>query len=132
MSKKSKRKFSDEVKRKAVESFISGHKSAAQIAAEVGISPSQVYQWKIQLQEKQVRGRVNELESAGWSESAARALHAKETEIEAYQKKLAEQTVIMDLLKKLPISVKCQLPKNVSGSEEIAFLSAQLKKLAKR
>ncbi len=132
MSKRPKRKFSEEVKRKAVEDYTTGCKTAAEVAKEIGIAQGQVYQWKVQLEEKRIKGRVGELESDGRSPSDARLLQQKEDEIAMYQKKVAELIVVNDLLKKLqPSEIYPQL-KNASGSDEIAALLAQSKKRARR
>lgn len=132
MSKKPKRKFSDEVKRKAVNDYISGRKTAAEVANELSVSQGLIYQWKIQLEDKRVQGRVSELESQGRSASDARLFQRQEDEIALYQKKVAEQAVIIELLKKLQVSTNYQQLKNASGYDEIAQLLAQSKKHAKR
>lgn len=132
MGKRSKRKFSEEVKRKAVDDYVSGRKTAAEVANEIGIAQGQVYQWKIQLEEKRVKGRVGELEAEGRSPSDARLIQRQEDEIAMYQKKIAELTIVNDLLKKLqPSEIYPQL-KNASGSDEIAALLAQSRKRARR
>ena len=132
MSKRPKRKFSDEVKRKAVADYTSGRKTAAEVASEIGIAQGQIYQWKIQLEEKRVKGRVRDLESSGMSASEARHVQRLEAENEALKKKLAEQVIVNDLLKKLQISANYQQLKNASGSDEIAELLAQSRKRARR
>lgn len=132
MGKRSKRKFSEEIKRKAVDDYVSGRKTAAEVASEIGIAQGQIYQWKIQLEEKRVKGRVDDLEAEGRSPSDARLIQRQEDEIEMYQKKIAELTIVNDLLKKLqPSEIYPQL-KNASGSDEIATLLAQSRKRARR
>lgn len=132
MSKRPKRKFNDEVKRKAVDDYTSGRKTAAEVANNIGVAQGQVYQWKIQLEEKRVKGRVRDLESSGMSPSEARHVQRLEAENEALKKKLAEQVIVVDLLKKLQTSANYQQLKNASGSDEIAELLAQSRKRAKR
>ena len=132
MSKKPNRKFSDEIKSKAVEEYTSGIKSAAEVAHELGVAQGLLYQWKIQLENKRINGRVNELEAHGRSPSDARIIQQQEDEIAMYQKKIAEQAVIIDLLKKLPTSMKSVSVKSVSGSDEIALLLAQSRKRVRR
>lgn len=132
MSKRPKRKFNDEVKRKAVDDYTSGRKTAAEVANNIGVAQGQIYQWKIQLEEKRVKGRVRDLESSGMSPSEARHVQRLEAENEALKKKLAEQVIVVDLLKKLQTSANYQQLKNASGSDEIAELLAQSRKRAKR
>lgn len=132
MSKKPKRKFSDELKRKAVDDYTSGRKTAAEVARDLDVAQGQVYQWKIQLEEKRVKGRVSELETEGRSPSDARLIQRQEDEIALYQKKIAELTLVNDLLKKLQTSANYQQLKNASGYDEIAELLAQSRKRASR
>lgn len=132
MSKKPKRKFSDELKRKAVDEYTSGRKTAAEVAQEHDVAQGQVYQWKIQLEERRVKGRVSDLETEGRSPSDARLIQRQEDEIALYQKKIAELTLVNDLLKKLQTSANYQQLKSASGYDEIAELLAQSKKRAKR
>lgn len=131
MSKRPKRKFSDEIKRKAVDDYTSGNKTAAEVAKELNVAQGQIYQWKIQLDEKRVKGRISDLESQGRSRSDARLIQRQEDEIALYQKKIAELTIANDLLKKLQISTDYQQLKNANGYDEIAALLAQSKKRAK-
>lgn len=132
MSKKPKRKFSEEVKRQAVDDYTSGRKSAAEVAHEIGVAQGLVYQWKIQLEEKRVKGRVSELESSGMSPTEARHMQRLEAENEELKKKLAEQVIVNDLLKKLQTSANYQQLKNASGYDEIAELLAQSRKRARK
>ena len=132
MSKRPKRKFNDEVKRKAVDDYTSGRKTASEVANNIGVAQGQVYQWKIQLEEKRVKGRVRDLESSGMSPSEARHVQRLEAENEALKKKLAEQVIVVDLVKKLQTSANYQQLKNASGSDEIAELLAQSRKRARR
>ena len=132
MSKKPKRKFSDELKRKAVEDYTSGRKTAAEVARDLDVAQGQVYQWKIQLEEKRVKGRVSELETEGRSPSDAKLIQRQEDEIALYQKKIAELTLVNDLLKKLQTSANYQQLKNASGYDEIAELLAQSRKRVRR
>jgi len=99
MSKKPNRKFSDDLKRKAVDDYTSGRKTAAEVAREFDVAQGQVYQWKIQLEEKRIKSRVSDLEDSGMSPSEARHMQRLEDENTELKKKLAEQVVVVDLLK---------------------------------
>ena len=132
MSKKPKRKFTEEIKRKAVDDYTSGGKAASDVARELGVAQGLIYQWKTQLEEKRVKGRVTELEAQGRSPSDARLIQKQEDEIALYQKKVAELTLVNDLLKKLRPQMSYQQLTNASGCDEIADLLAQSRRLAKR
>lgn len=102
MTKRTRKNFSQEQRDYAVEQYLSGKKSAQQIAQELGTDVQNIYRWKT-VNEQKARGRrVDELIAEGNSKVMAEKLLQKELEIEAYQKKIAEQAVIIDLLKKLP------------------------------
>lgn len=104
MAKKTRRKFSDETKAKAVADYLSGTKSANQIAQELGVDVHSIYQWRAASDENKRNQRLSGLQSEGLSAEAAERLIRMQEEIEAYQKKVAEQAVIIDLLKKLQTS----------------------------
>lgn len=96
---KPRRKFSEELKRAAVDDYVSGRKTATQIAAENEISVSHVYKWKIQFDENAKGARVDELESTGVSREHAKELLEIKAERDAYQRMVGEQAVIIELLK---------------------------------
>jgi transposase-like protein len=104
---KPRRQFSEETKRQAVDDFVSGRRSAAEISAELGVAQGVIYRWRVQLEE-QARGlRVGELEAEGRHPEDAKRIQRLEEELAEYKRKLGEQTLINDLLKKLrnlPIS----------------------------
>ena len=125
MQKKPRRQFTDEQKRLAVDDYVSGRKSADQVAAENGIPRSVVYKWRVQLDEKSKGARIDELESQGMTQQAARKIQQMEAEIEEYQKKVAQQAVIIDLLKKLQPST------NFPPESELTGLIDTNKKLAR-
>lgn len=131
MSKMPKRKFTDEQKIKAVEEYTSGKKTAAEVAREFNVAQGQVYQWKMQLEEKRVKGRVRSLELEGRSPSDARLIQRQEDEISELKRQLAEKTMIMELIKKLRQHPNCPSLKNVSGPDEMGQLLAIQRKLAR-
>jgi len=57
--------FTREQRKKAVEEYISGSKSAVQIAAELGTDPTHIYRWKVASEEKAKGARIDALESVG-------------------------------------------------------------------
>jgi transposase-like protein len=99
MGRRPRRTLTLEQKQDAVRRHLSGENTVHELAQELEVATGQIYKWKAQLEEHSEKQRVSQLTDAGWSESAARALREKELEIEAYQKKIAELTVINDLLK---------------------------------
>lgn len=112
MPKKSKYEFTEEQKRKAVAEYISGDKRAEDVARELGIPQGYLYKWRVQLSERDKGARVEELESMGHSKVEARKIQTLEYEIEEYKKKVAEQALIIDLLKKLRAGSKSSQPES--------------------
>ena len=102
MTKKTRKKFTQKQRDMAVDDYLSGKRAANEIAANLGTDVQNIYRWKTAREEKAKGQRVEELMAEGNSKAMARKLLEKELEIEAYQKKIAEQSVIIDLLKKLP------------------------------
>ena len=129
---KQKRTYSEEVKRKAIEEFVSGRKSAAQIAAENGVTPAHVYKWKTQSEEKAKGLQIEELESQGRSRADALLILQLQAERDAYQKMAGEQAVIVDLLKKRLRSTSSQQWNELTGLIETLEKSAQKQKREKR
>lgn len=115
MPKKSKYQFTDEQKRKAVAEYVSGEKRAEDVARELGVPQGYLYKWRVQFDERDKGARVEELESMGHSKSEARKIQSLEAELEEYKKKLAEQVLINDLLKKLQASKASQPESELTG-----------------
>ena len=101
MTKKTRRKFTDQEKERAVADYLSGAKSAKEIASELGVEVHVIYHWRASLDEQKRESRLSGLTSQGISKEVAERLLWQQEEIEAYQRKVAEQAVIIDLLKKL-------------------------------
>jgi transposase-like protein len=113
---KPKRKFTEAVKRAAVDEYVSGRKSAAQVAAQYEISTGQVYSWRVQLDEKAKDAKLNDLISSERSpEEAAKMIFELERERDAYQKTVGEQTMIIELLKKRLRSTSSQQRSELTG-----------------
>ena len=98
---KPRRHFSDEIKRQAVEGFVSGRRSAAEISTELGVAQGVIYRWRVQLEEQSQGIRIGELEAEGRSPEDAKRIQRLEEELTEYKRKVGEQTLIIDLLKKL-------------------------------
>jgi transposase-like protein len=105
MSKKGpRRKFSEETKRKAVDEYLSGTKSAMEVATELTISVGLLYRWKAEFEQVAKTERIEDLTTAGATRAMAIKIQQQEEEIAHYQKTVAELTLINDLLKKLQTS----------------------------
>jgi transposase-like protein len=105
MSKKGpRRKFSEETKRKAVDEYLSGTKSAMEVATELTISVGLLYRWKAEFEQAAKTERIEDLTTAGATRAMAIKIQQQEEEIAHYQKTVAELTLINDLLKKLQTS----------------------------
>ncbi len=115
MSKKNRNHFTPEQKNKAVDDYLSGERSAKQIAYDLNTDVQSIYRWKVQREEKAKGLRLEELVDEGNSREMAQKLLEKELEIEMYQKKIAELTIINDLLKKLPGNQIFQHESELSG-----------------
>lgn len=99
--KKVKKQIAQETKKQAVDDYISVRKSAVQAAAELGVSPNLVYCWKSEFGREKLSDRIEELQAEGHNAADIRRIMQLEGEREEYEKKLAEQILINDLLKKL-------------------------------
>ncbi len=125
---KPKRKFADAVKRQAVDDYVSGRKSAAQVAAANGISIGQVYKWKTQLEEKAKDAVIDEIESSGRSRADAKLIAELRAERDEYQKMVGEQAVILELLKKRLLSTSSVERSALTGLIETLELAARKRK----
>ena len=128
---RTKKTYSLEMKQKAVEEFVSGRKSAALVAAECGVTTAHIYKWRVQLSERAKGARIEELEAEGMSNQAARKILEQQAIIEEYQKKVAQQTIIIDLLKKLQTSGNYQPESELTGLIETTKKLARSKKPVK-
>ncbi len=101
MEKKSP-KFSLEVKRKAVDEFISGQRTAQQLADELGYKDAnRIYAWKSLFEEKKKIEKREQRQKHGVSPEMLKRLEELESENEELKKSLGEKSLIIDLLKKL-------------------------------
>lgn len=99
--KRKRYNFTDDQKQAAVDEYVSGRRRAEDIAKSLGVPQGYLYKWRVQLEERVKGARAEELESMGHSKHDAERIQALEAELEEYKKKLAEQVMINDLLKKL-------------------------------
>ena len=102
MTKKTRRKFTQEQRDLAVDDYLSGKRTAHQIAKDLGTDVQNIYRWKTVREENAKGARIDELIDEGHSRQMAKLLLEKELEIEEYQKKVAQQAITIELLKKLP------------------------------
>lgn len=112
---RAKARFSRATKLQAVDDYVSGRKTAAQVAAEMGTTPGAIYKWKVWADEQAKGERIAALEAEGHDIDAARRIQQLEAELTEYQKKVGEQAVIIDLLKKLQTSPSSRPASAVSG-----------------
>lgn len=115
MSKKPRRKFSEELKREIIESYTTGTRTAAELAHEHGIAVGLIYRWKSELGMQIKNNRIDELTEAGATRAMAIKIQQQEEEIQAYQNLVAQQAVIIDLLKKLQPSTNYQPESELTG-----------------
>ncbi len=126
MVKKKVRRYTEELKAQVVQEFVSGRKSASELSLEHGISTAMVYKWRVSHDERLRLERMGQLTEQGMAPEHARLFQQKEDEILAYQKKVAEQAIMLDLLKKL------HLGKNFQPESELSGLIATGKKLDRK
>ena len=126
-----KRKFEESLKEAAVAAYLSGEKTAAQVAAAHGIAVGQVYQWKVQLEERAKGARLEELQGAGRSRADSELILRLEAERDEYQRALGEKTVVVELLKKRLNSTSSQQWSELSGLIETLELAGQKRKRGK-
>ena len=108
MDKKKRRKFTQEQRDQAVENYLSGARSAQKIADDLGIEVQRIYRWKTVKEEKAKGSRIEELIAEGNSKETASRILNMELELEEYKKKLAEQIMIVELLKKIHDPSPCE------------------------
>ena len=131
MGRKPRRQFTDEQKRAAVDDYVSGRKTAAQVATENDVAIPVIYKWRVQLDEKSKGSRIEELEAQGMNSQMARKFQQQEAEIEEYQKKVAQQAIIIDLLKKLQGPTNSQPESELTGLIDTTRKWARSKRHAK-
>ena len=101
MSKSTRKRYDLEIKRRIVSEYISGGRTAADIAKAEGLEAVQIYSWKTQLEQRERLERIDSLVDDQTSIDQATKIVELEEDLEAYKLKNAEQAMIIDLLKKL-------------------------------
>lgn len=104
MTKKTRKRFTPEQRNKAIDEYVSGAKTAQEVAKELDTDVQNVYRWKTIREENAKGSRVEELIGQGNTLAQAKRIVELEAEMEEYKKKVAEQAIIIDLLKKLQTS----------------------------
>jgi transposase-like protein len=128
----SRRKFSKEVRAKTIEEYSSGEKTAQELGIELNTSPQTIYRWKTAHTENQKGIRLEEIISDGNTREQARKIQQLETQIEAYKSKVAEQSIIIDLLKKIQDPTISAPESELNGLIETTSRLARKRKPAKQ
>jgi transposase-like protein len=101
-SKKSKKQYDLDYKRRIVQEYLQGGIKSADLAAREGLDRAQIYKWKIQFDNRQRNDRIDAIaDEEGVSIEQARKIRELEEELEATQRKLAQVVLECDLLKKI-------------------------------
>lgn len=129
-SKKSKKQYDLDYKRRIVQEYLQGGIKSADLAAREGLDRAQIYKWKIQLDNQARDERTMTIsEEEGVSLEQARKIRELEEELEATQRKLAQVVLECDLLKK--IQPNSPFARRSSGYIETKQLLARSKGRAK-
>lgn len=99
--KKPRKQYDLEYKRRIVNEYLQGGIKSADLAAREGIDRGEIYKWKTQLENLARRERVDELVEDGASVEQARRIRELEEQLQATQKKLAQEVVERELLEEL-------------------------------
>jgi transposase-like protein len=100
--RKSRKSYDLEYKRRIVQEYLRGEMTAKALAEREGLERGQVYNWKVQLEERAPDARIEDIaDTEGVSLDQARKIRELEEELEDTQKKLAQTILECDLLKKV-------------------------------
>jgi transposase-like protein len=129
-SKKFKKQYDLDYKRRIVQEYLQGGIKSADLAAREGLDRAQIYKWKIQFDNRQRNDRIDAIaDEEGVSLEQARKIRELEEELEASQKKIAQLVLECDLLKK--IQPNSPFARRSSGYIETKQLLARSKGRAK-
>jgi transposase-like protein len=129
-SKKARKQYDLEYKRRIVQEYLRGEISTMELAHREGLDRGQIYHWKVQLAERTRHAEIEEIaDSQGVSLDQARQIRELQEELEATQKKVAQLLLENDLLKKIQPS--SQFTKKSSSYIETKQLLARFKGRAK-
>lgn len=124
---KKRRTFKESDKSRAVEDYVSGKRTAAQIGASLGCAPNLVYRWKAEADVSKRDLRASDIVASGIRDASdVRRILDLEDELDEYKRTVAQQTVLIDLLKKLDRS------KNYQPESELLGLIRTTNKSARR
>lgn len=129
--KKKRRTFSKDDKRLAVEEYVSGRNTPQEVANSLNIAVGLLYKWRTDLEESGKEDRVLELKDEGLSAEHARRIQELEEQVLEYQKKVGEQTLVIDLLKKLRQSPNFRPESELTGLIDITKSLAPKRKRSK-
>ncbi len=127
--KNNRRKFTEAEKRKAVDEYIGGKRSADDIATELGVTAQYIYNWRVRFDELSKGEQIASFEQQGIDPKTAKLLAEKDEELRVYKEKVAELSVHVDLLKKLHPTL--QRSTSANGYAEIVKALKPSKKPAK-
>lgn len=96
-----KRHYSEEIKRRVVDDYVAARKTAQELAAELGVAQGLIYKSKVRFDESAKGQRIEEMQAQGMDTESARRILELEVELAEFKKKVGEQAVIIDILKKL-------------------------------
>jgi transposase-like protein len=101
--KQNRKKYEFEFKRKIVQEYLEGKLTAKQIAEREGLDVGQLYTWRIQVENRARHERVEAIQAENPESTLeqARRIQELEEELEDYRQKVADQSMIIDLLKKI-------------------------------
>jgi transposase-like protein len=131
MTKKYRKRFTTDQRDKAIDEYVSGAKTAQEVAQELGTDVANVYRWKTVREEKAKGSRIDELIGEGNTLAQAKRILELEAEMEEYKKKVAEQSIIIDLLKKLQTSNSSAPESELTGLIKITRKLDQKRRPAK-
>jgi transposase-like protein len=101
MNKRKRKKFTKEQKQWAIEQYVSGALSAEEIATQLDTEAQAIYRWKVLHDEKKKGIRLTEIAENLSPVETQKRVSELEQEVEEYKKMLAEQVLMVELLKKL-------------------------------
>jgi len=104
-SKRSRKQYDFEYKRRIIQEYLQGNLSTLALAEREGLRRGQIYRWKVELAEKDRDSKIENIaDTQCVSLDQARQIRELEEELEASQKKIAQLVLENDLLKKIPIN----------------------------
>ena len=98
-----RKKYDLEYKRKIVQEYLEGKLTAQQLAKREGLVTGQIYTWRVQVENRARHERVEEIQTENPQSTLeqARRIQELEEELADYRQKVADQSIRIDLLKKI-------------------------------